>query len=85
MRAKGYEIKGESLAPDAPKYIAFKPAGAERFVRGSERTLGSKYTREEISKRIESNARRKVSFPKDPLLLLHLLILQKRNLRSLQA
>lgn len=66
MRAKGYEIKGESLAPDAPKYIAFKPAGAERFVRGSERTLGSKYTREEISKRIESNARRKVSFPKRP-------------------
>lgn len=66
MRAKGYEIKGELLSPDAPKYIAFKPAGAERFVRGSERTLGSKYTKEEISRRVESNAKRKVSFPKRP-------------------
>ena len=40
MRAKGYEIKGETFGEDAAKYISFRPLDKERFVRGSTRSLG---------------------------------------------
>ena len=48
MRAKGYEIKGESFGEDAPKYISFRPLGKDRFVRGSVKSLGREYTKQNI-------------------------------------
>jgi hypothetical protein len=52
LKQKGYEIKGEQLNGTL-KYISFRPAGKERFVRGSAKSLGSDYTREKINARIE--------------------------------
>ncbi|MBD5521238.1 MAG: relaxase/mobilization nuclease domain-containing protein [Lachnospiraceae bacterium] len=52
MRAKGYQIKGESLAENAPKSISFLPPGWERFIRGSVKSLGAEYTKERINERI---------------------------------
>ena len=43
MRAKGYEIKGESFEEGAAKYISFRPLNKERFVRGSTKSLGKEY------------------------------------------
>ena len=67
MHAKGYEIKGESLEETGTKYISFCPLDKERFVRGSERSLGIDYTKERIKERIEIGIqlpkKRKVSFP----------------------
>lgn len=57
MRAKGYEITGEGFGPDDPKYISFRPAGKERFVRGRDRSLGKEYTKERIRERIEERAK----------------------------
>ncbi|MDE6950952.1 MAG: relaxase/mobilization nuclease domain-containing protein [Lachnospiraceae bacterium] len=54
MQTKGYEVKGQQLEADTPKYIAFRPAGRERFIRGSVRSLGSEYTRERIKERIDT-------------------------------
>lgn len=54
MQTKGYEIKGQQLDADTPKYIAFRPAGRERFIRGSARSLGSEYTRDRIKERIDA-------------------------------
>ncbi len=48
MRAKGYEIKGETFEEDAAKYISFRPLDKERFVRGSTKSLGKEYTKERI-------------------------------------
>ena len=45
MRAKGYEIKGESFEENAAKYISFRPLDKERFVRGSAKSLGKEYTK----------------------------------------
>ena len=55
MRDKNYEIKGFELGEDAPKYISFKPQGYGNFIRGSHRTLGKGYTKEEIIERIEKH------------------------------
>ena len=67
MRAKGYEIKGESLEETGTKYISFRPLDKERFVRGSERSLGTDYTKERIEERItigiQLPIKKKVSFP----------------------
>ena len=67
MRAKGYEIKGESLEETGTKYISFRPLDKERFVRGSERSLGIDYTKERINERIaieiQLPIKKKVSFP----------------------
>ena len=52
MRAKGYEIKGESLTGNAPKFISFLPPGWERFIRGSAKSLGAENTKERIHERI---------------------------------
>ena len=52
LREKGYEVKGDGLSEDAHKYISFRAPGYRRFVRGSKRSLGEKYTREEIVRRI---------------------------------
>ncbi len=57
MRAKGYEIEGESFDSDAPKYISFRPAGKDRFARGRDRSLGKEYTKERIKERIEEKAK----------------------------
>ena len=48
MRAKGYEIKGETFGEDARKYISFRPLGQDNYVRGSVRSLGKEYTKERI-------------------------------------
>ena len=64
MRAKGYEIKGESFEEGAAKYISFRPLDKERFVRGSTKSLGKEYTKERIRERIEMNRERKSVIPK---------------------
>lgn len=64
MRAKGYEIKGETFGEDAAKYISFRPLDKERFVRGSARSLGKEYTKERILERIEKKRERKAVIPK---------------------
>lgn len=67
IRAKGYEIKGETFGDKALKYIAFRPLDREHFVRGSTRSLGSEYTKERIKERIETKAliqqKQRVPFP----------------------
>ena len=52
IRAKGYEVKGESFGENAHKYISFRPLDRERFVRGSAKSLGAEYTKERIRERI---------------------------------
>ena len=64
MRAKGYEIKGESFEEGATKYISFRPLDKERFVRGSAKSLGKEYTKERIRERIEIKRERKSVIPK---------------------
>lgn len=58
LKARGYEIKGETVGADAPKYISFRPIGKDRFVRGTAKSLGKKYTKENIQKRIEQKKER---------------------------
>ena len=55
LKAKGYEIKGESFEDGSPKYISFRPADKERFVRGSAKSLGKEYTKERIESGLERN------------------------------
>lgn len=55
MRAKGYEIKGESFGENAAKYITFRPFDRDRPARGSAKILGKEYTKERIKERIEQN------------------------------
>lgn len=62
LRAKGYEIKGEEIGENAPKYIAFRPMNHERFARGSVKILGKEYTKERIQERIDEKRTRRVSF-----------------------
>lgn len=64
MRAKGYEIKGETFEEGAAKYISFRPLDKDRFVRGSARSLGKEYTKERIMERIERKRERKAVIPK---------------------
>ncbi len=52
IRAKGYEVKGETFGENAHKFISFRPLDRERFVRGSEKSLGTEYTKERIKERI---------------------------------
>ena len=54
LKAKGYEIKGETFEENASKYISFRPLYKERFVRGSAKSLGKEYTKERIRERINS-------------------------------
>ena len=64
LRAKGYEIKGESFGEGAHKYITFKAPGMQRSARGSAKSLGSEYTKERIKERIEQRGIKRVSVPK---------------------
>ena len=64
MKAKGYEIKGESFEEDAAKYISFRPLDKEHFVRGSTKLLGKEYTKERIRERIKMKRARKSVIPK---------------------
>ena len=70
MKAKGYEIKGENLSVDSPKYISFRPMDSKNFIRGSAKSLGESYTKEKIKDRIDRNKSkekiRKTPFPKRP-------------------
>ena len=74
IRAKGYEIKGESFGENTLKYISFRPLDREHFVRGSVKSLGAEYTKEKIKERIETKAleqpQKRVPFParKKPLI-----------------
>ncbi|SDB45693.1 relaxase/mobilization nuclease domain-containing protein [Butyrivibrio sp. INlla16] len=54
MKAMDYEIKGDDLSGKTGKYISFRPENKDRFVRGSSRSLGSDYTREKITERIDA-------------------------------
>ncbi len=65
MREKKYEIQGEILGDPSAKYIKFRDEGRERFVRGCERSLGSKnYTKERIAERIEEQNKRRDAWKK---------------------
>ena len=68
LKAKGYEIKGESFEDKSPKYISFKPIASGNWIRGRDKSLGSEYTKECIKARIESNqkelSKAKIPFPK---------------------
>ena len=67
IRAKGYEIKGENFGDNAHKFISFRPLDRERFVRGSAKSLGAEYTKEQIRERIEKKAlakdKKRIPFP----------------------
>ena len=54
MKAKGYEIKDYEFGEGSHKYIGFRAAGQERFIRGREKSLGADYTKERIRERIEN-------------------------------
>ena len=58
MVAQRYELKNTSLDPSDGKYISFRPVGRERFVRGSTRSLGKNYTKEQIYEQIENKKSR---------------------------
>lgn len=64
MRAKGYEIKSESLEKNSGKYITFLPIGRERPIRGSIKSLGKNFTKERIAERIENKQNRSSLFLK---------------------
>lgn len=64
MWAKSYEIKGEILGEDAPKFISFRPLGKGRFVRGSVKSLVKESAKEHIKERIELKRERKAVIPK---------------------
>lgn len=61
IRLKGYEVKGEEIGGSL-SYISFRPAGAERFVRGSGRSLGHSYTKENIKERIETQDKKRTDY-----------------------
>ena len=58
MYENGYTTKGESLDPEASKYISFRPPNCQRFIRGREESLGADYTKEQILKRIAHQSNR---------------------------
>ena len=60
IREKGYEIKGEKTDGETLKYISFRAPGQQRFVRGSVRSLGEKYTRDNIINRIAEKKKNQV-------------------------
>ena len=72
LKAKGYEIKGESFGDNSLKYISFRSLNRKQFVRGSVKSLGANYTKESIRERIEhkSSEQLKVALParKRPLI-----------------
>ena len=82
MRAKGYEIKGESFEEGAAKYISFRPLDKERFVRGSTKSLGKEYTKERIRERIEMKRERKSVIPKKTTLPAGSLIPRMKNFKT---
>ena len=67
IKAKGYEVKGEDFGEKSHKFISFRPLDRERFVRGSAKSLGAEYTKEQIKERIEEKAlikdKKRVPFP----------------------
>ena len=67
IRAKCYEVKGETFGENAHKFISFRPLDRERFVRGSAKSLGAEYTKERIKERITEKAlakeKKRVPFP----------------------
>ena len=56
IRAKGYEVKGETFGEKSLKYISFRPLDREHFIRGRANSLGEEYTKERIKERIETKA-----------------------------
>lgn len=72
IKAKGYEIKGESFGENSLKYISFRSLERKQFVRGSVKSLGANYTKESIRERIEhkSYEQLKIALParKRPLI-----------------
>ena len=72
MKAKGYEVKGETFGEGSLKYLSFSASGQSRFTRVSVKNFGDGYTKEDIRERIEkrvkeqpvSIVRKKVPFSK---------------------
>lgn len=59
MKERGYEITGETFGEGSAKYIAFRPLGKERFIRGRAQSLGEDYTKERIRERIDERIYRR--------------------------
>jgi hypothetical protein len=59
IKAKGYEIAGETFGEGSHKYITFRPIGQKYAARGSAKILGKEYTKERIRERIEQEQERK--------------------------
>ncbi|MCR4590350.1 MAG: relaxase/mobilization nuclease domain-containing protein, partial [Lachnospiraceae bacterium] len=64
IKDRGYAIKGETLGEKSLKYISFRAPEQQRFVRGSLRSLGEKYTKVAIKRRIEEKSLSKGTEPK---------------------
>lgn len=58
LKEQGYQIKGDDLHAESPKYISFLPPGKDRWVRSRASTLGTDYTCERISERIQEKDHR---------------------------
>jgi hypothetical protein len=56
IRAKGYEVKGETFGENSQKYISFRPLEGKHFIRGRAGSLGANYTKERIKERIEEKS-----------------------------
>lgn len=67
IKSKGIEVKGDNLGEEQLKYISFKPYSAQRFTRGSARSLGEDYTRERIMERIAERQLSRTKMPSKPL------------------
>jgi len=80
IRAKGYEVSGESLEPDAHKYITFRPLDRERPIRGSEKSLGADYTKERIKARIEERIAQREKAKETPTRPAAPIVRQAKNL-----
>ena len=57
MKAKGYEVKGETFGEDSLKYLSFSASEQSRFTRVSVKNFGDGYTKEDIRERIEKQVR----------------------------
>ena len=62
MKLLGYQIKGSELGECAEKYISFKPPEYQRFIRGSERSLGKGYSKEDIVMRIDKMVESRIAW-----------------------
>lgn len=57
MKARGYEVKGETFGDGSLKYLSFSASGQSRFTRVSVKNFGDGYTKEDIREKIEKRVK----------------------------